>query len=129
MITKTTHIPIFVHDQNEALKFYTEKLGFALHTDVMFGENMRWLTATPAKQSDFEFAFMQANTPEQKSLVGKQAPDVPFCCVSTDDCEKTYKELEEKGVECVSAPENLPWGVSALIKDLYGNIINIVETK
>ena len=132
MITRTTHISLFVHDQNEALAFYTEKMGFTLHTDQMFGEGekkMRWLTICPSDQKDFEIALMPAHTPEQKAVVGKQAPEVPFYCVSSNDCRKTYQELKEKGVECVSAPEDLPWGVSSLVKDLYGNTINLVQTK
>ena len=132
MITRITHFPVFVHDQDEALAFYVNKLGLKLHTDVMFGEEgkkMRWLTVSTQEQTDFEIALMHAFIPEQQALVGKQAPEVPLFCVSTNDCKKTYQELKNNGVTCVSDPEELPWGVSALIKDLYGNIINLVETR
>lgn len=129
MITKTTHVSIFVNDQDEALKFYTEQLGFKLHTDTTFGQNMRWLTVCSAEQPDFEFALMQANTDAQKALVGKQAPEVPVCCVSTNDCHKTVQELKSRGVTITSEPEEMPWGVSALFQDLYGNTFNIVEPK
>ena len=131
MISRITHFPVFVSNQDEALNFYVDKLGLKLHTDVMFGEKqqMRWLTVSTQEQTDFEIALMQAFMPEQQALVGKQAPEVPLFCVSTNDCRKTYQELKERGVTCVSEPEDLPWGVSALIKDLYGNIINLVEPR
>ncbi len=122
-------MPIFVNDQDEALKFYTQKLGFQLHTDATFGENIRWLTVCAPEQKEFELALMKANTPELKALVGKQAPDVPLFCVSTNDCRKTVEELKGRGVTIISEPEDLPWGVSALFSDLYGNTINIVEPK
>lgn len=131
MIARITHFPVFVSNQDEALAFYTDMLGLKLHTDVMFGEEqqMRWLTVCTQEQPDFEIALMQAFTPEQQALVGKQAPEVPLFCVSTTDCRKAYQELKERGVTCTSEPEDMPWGVSALIKDLYGNTINLVQPR
>ena len=127
MIAKITHLSVFVDSQDEALAFYTEKLGFKLHTDVMHGPDMRWLTITPADQPSFEIALMQANTPEEKALVGKQALHYPMICVETADTKKTYAELKEKGVTFTEEPNEQPWGISVTFKDLYGNSIYMVQ--
>jgi predicted enzyme related to lactoylglutathione lyase len=129
MINTMTHLSIFVKDQNEALAFYTQKLGFKVHTDAMMPNNERWLTIHPAQQKNFEIALMQATTPAQKAIVGKQAPDVPFFCVSTDDCRKMIEDFKKNNVKVVGEPEEQPWGISASFLDLYGNIIYIVESK
>lgn len=129
MISKVTHLSIFVNNQDEALEFYTKALGFSLHTDAFFGDNVRWLTISPTKQKDFEITLMQASTNEEKALVGKQAANIPLFCVQTDNCRKSYAAFKENGVECMTEPEDMPWGICASIKDLYGNIILVVEQK
>ncbi len=126
MITKVSHMPLFVTDQDEALKHYTQKLGFKLHTDMDL-DGMRWLTVCPADQSDFEIVLTKANSPQEQALVGKQAATMPICVVDTQDCRKTFQDLKDRGVEVVSEPEEKPWGTSAIIKDLYGNMINICQ--
>src|SRR5579872_6052359 len=129
MITKVTHLSLFVDNQDDALQFYTQKLGFNLHTDAMFDGNVRWITINPAQQKDFEITLMTATTDEEKSLVGKQAASLPLFCVETDDCRKSYAEFKNKGVTCASEPEDMPWGICASVKDLYGNLILVVESK
>lgn len=120
MITGVSHITIFVHNQDEALAFYTQKMGFDVHTDAMFGTE-RWLTICPKTNRNLEITLVQA-TDKNNHLVGKQAGELPFLSFSTDDCHKTYQELSSKGVEFTQKPVTEPWGVSAMFKDLYGNI-------
>lgn len=127
MITRATHMTIFVNNQDEALSFYTEKLGFDLHTDVNM-QGFRWVTVCPKNQRDFELALMPATTPEQQVLVGKQADQVPLFCVGTDNCQQTFEELKNRGVTFMTEPQEKPWGTEALCKDLYGNIIDIVQS-
>ncbi len=129
MITKVTHTPIFVENQNDALAFYTEKLGFALHTDSMFGENLRWLTITAKEQPTFELILSLADTPEKKTVVGKQGCGMPLIAVEVNDCQKTYDELVAKGVKEAGKPEMQPWGLSAMVLDLYGNQIYLVQAQ
>ncbi len=126
MITKITHITLYVNDQDEALQFYRDKLGMKVHTDAPM-ENMRWLTLTPAKQADFELVLMPAMAASTKALVGKQAPETPLLCVSTDDCVREVHDLKAKGVTIVQEPKQEPWGTSAMFLDLYGNIIYMVQ--
>lgn len=120
MITGLSHVTILVDNQDKAVEFYTKKLGFDLHTDATFGSE-RWLTVSPKGNKHLEFALVLA-TPENKHLVGKQANNLPLCSFTTPDCKKTYKELSSKGVEFTTIPVEEPWGVSAMFKDLYGNI-------
>lgn len=122
MITKITHLTLFVENQDAALQFYTEKLGFKVHTDAQFGP-MRWLTIHPAAQPDFEIALILAETPKEKALVGKQGAGKPFISFETTDCKADYESLKASGFEFIDTPTEQPWGISVLGKDLYGNMI------
>lgn len=126
MITRLSHISLLVENQDAAYDFYVNKLGFKVHTDAHF-EGMRWLTITPPEQPNLEISLMLANTPAQKALVGKQAPEIPFLCFETNDCQKTFATLSEKGITFLQKPEQQPWGISALCVDLYGNALYIVQ--
>lgn len=127
MLTKLTHLTVFVTNQDEALKFYTENLGFLVHTDAMFGEHLRWLTIMLPGDKDLEISLLLAETPEEKALVGKQAATKPLFAFSTEDCQKTYDTFKQRGVKMTSAPEQQPWGISMACEDLYGNAIYVVQ--
>lgn len=128
MLKKVTHLTVFVNNQDEALKFYTEKLGFTVHTDAPM-DGLRWLTLCLADQKDFELAIMQAETPQEKALVGKQGGDKPLFCVESTDCKKDYEKLSGLGVAFESKPQEEPWGISASFKDLYGNHIYMCQPR
>ena len=124
MITQLTHVSLLVHDQDEALAFFKEKLGLVVHTDAPMGKD-RWLTVRPKNQPDLEIALQATSwgpddqTPAQrKALVGKH----PGFVFETNDIEKDYKVMKEKGVEFKEAPQKYPWGIQAPFKDLYGNV-------
>ena len=127
MLTKVTHISLLVHNQDDALHFYTNILGFKLHTDVIMENGFRWLTICFKNQPDLEVALILAKTPQEKSLVGKQAATYPFICILTDDCKKDYEFLKANGVEFIQEPRQQPWGIEALFKDLYGTVIDICQ--
>jgi predicted enzyme related to lactoylglutathione lyase len=126
MISKISHITLFVKNQDEALAFYINKLGFLPHTDAMFGPNMRWLTITAAKQKDVEIALMLAENQEEQALVGKQAGHKPLMAFSSDNIDQTYEMLKRNGVKITQEPKKEPWGTSMSCQDLYGNQIYIV---
>ena len=99
---------VWVHDQDEALDFYTNKLGMEVRSDVTMPEmgNFRWLTVGPAGQDDFAIVLMaipgppvfDGETAEQiKTLLAKGGTSTVF--LVTDDCEKTYEDLRSRGVE------------------------------
>src|SRR6185436_2524003 len=119
MITGITHITLFVRDQEEALSFY-QKLGFRVHTDAQFGP-MRWLTICLPEQPELEIALMKAETADEAALVGKQSAIKPLISIASSDCHTDYDQLQRAGVVFVEKPTQHPWGIGAVLHDLYGN--------
>lgn len=127
---------LWVHDQDEALAFYTEKLGMEVRMDVTMAEmgDFRWLTVGPAHQPDFAIVLMavpgppimDAETTEQvKSLVAKGFAGTVF--LTTDDCQATYEELTARGVEFTEKPEQRPYGIDAGFRDPSGNSLRVTQ--
>lgn len=121
---------IWVHDQEEALAFYTEKLGFEVRADVTMAElgNFRWLTVGPSGQEDVSLVLMAIpgapvfddETKEQvETLMGKGFASTVF--FTTDDCRRDYEELSARGVEFTEEPEVRPYGIDAGFRDPSGN--------
>lgn len=127
MLTKLSHVTLFVKNQDDALDFYTNKLGLKLHTDAIFGDDLRWLTVMPTAQADMELALVRAESDEEKALVGNQSGQKPFLSFACDDCEAVHQTLKNNGVKIVSAPEKQPWGTAMCVEDLYGNQLYIVQ--
>ena len=111
-------VTIAVADQDEALAWYTEKLGFEKKVDVRSPE-FRWLTVAPPQQVDVEF-LLASWFPD---LVGKNATWV----LSTRDCQGGYEELKARGIDFSQKPELRPWGIEAIFSDLYGNKYALVQ--
>lgn len=127
MISKITHLTLLVHDQDEALSFYTEKLNFKKHTDVYFGPD-RWLTICTQEQPNFELALMVAQD-DEKNVVGRQSGTKPFFALETTNCYADYQLFSSRGVMFLTEPKDEVWGISALFKDLYGNILLLNQSK
>src|SRR5688500_968985 len=113
---------VWVHDQDEALDFYTNKLGMSVQSDVTVPEmgNFRWLAVSPADQPDVSIVLMaipgppvfEPETSEQvRALMAKGAAGGIF--FTTDDCQASYEELKARGVEFVDPPEERPYGIDA----------------
>ncbi|HEY3627516.1 MAG TPA: VOC family protein [Terracidiphilus sp.] len=117
-IDRVSTITIAVADQDEALAWYTEKLGFEKKMDVNSAQ-FRWLTVAPPQQVDVEF-LLASWFPD---LIGKNATWV----LSTRDCQGGYEELKAKGVDFSQKPELRPWGIEAIFADLYGNKYALVQ--
>jgi len=125
MIKRATHAAIFVNDIDEALKYYTETLGFEKRMDNPMGENDRWVTITAKDQPDFEILLQpvhwgieEMSAEERAALVGKQ----PGFIFETDDVQALYDNLKAKGVTFTMEITSTPWGTQTAFKDLYGNI-------
>jgi catechol 2,3-dioxygenase-like lactoylglutathione lyase family enzyme len=127
---------LWVHDQDEALAFYTEKLGFEVRADVTVPEmgNFRWLTVGPAGQPDFSVCLMaipgppvfDAETSEQvRELMGKGAAGTIF--LTTDDVRRDYEELKARGVEFTEEPEERPYGIDSGLRDPSGNALRLTQ--
>ncbi len=117
-IDRVSTVTIAVADQDEALAWYTEKLGFEKKIDVR-SPQFRWLTVAPPQQVDVEF-LLASWFPDR---IGKNATWV----LSTRDCQSGYEELKDKGVEFSQKPEMRPWGIEAIFSDLYGNKYALVQ--
>jgi uncharacterized glyoxalase superfamily protein PhnB len=129
---------LWVHDQDEALAFYTDKLGFEVRADVTLPEmgDFRWLTVGPPNQPDISIVLMRilgpplvdAETTEQiRTLMSKGFAGAIF--LTTDDCQASYEELKSRGVEFTEAPEERPYGIDAGFRDPSGNSFRLTQVR
>ncbi|HEY3727741.1 MAG TPA: VOC family protein [Solirubrobacteraceae bacterium] len=127
---------LWVHDQDEALAFYTQKVGMEVKSDVTVPElgNFRWLTVGPAGQDDFSIVLMaipgaplmdDATTAEVKDLMSKGYAGTVF--LTTDDCQASYEELKARGVEFSETPEQRPYGIDSGFRDPSGNSLRLTQ--
>ena len=124
MLTKVTHVTIWVKDQAEALKFYRDKLGFKVITDdASTVSNYRWLTVAPQQQEGLEIALNLATTPEQLAGVGRQGIFV----LASSNVHADYAALKAKGVKIQTEVNVNPWGSDFVLEDLYGNDFDVVQ--
>jgi uncharacterized glyoxalase superfamily protein PhnB len=135
---KIANAQLWVHDQDEALAFYTEKLGFEVRSDVTLPEmgDFRWLTVSPPGQEDVSIVLMaipgppvfEPETAEQiKDLMAKGVGATVF--LTTDDCRASYEELKDSGVEFVEPPEERPYGIDCGFRDPSGNHLRLTQVK
>jgi catechol 2,3-dioxygenase-like lactoylglutathione lyase family enzyme len=129
---------VWVHDQEEALAFYTEKLGMEVRADVTLPElgNFRWLTVGPAGQEDVAITLMaipgppvmDPETAEQvRTLMAKGFAGTIF--LTTDDVRAAYQELSARGVEFTDQPEERPYGIDSGFRDPSGNSFRLTQVR
>jgi catechol 2,3-dioxygenase-like lactoylglutathione lyase family enzyme len=137
VIKRQSHSTIYVIDQEEALEFYRDTLGFEVNTDVAMGDSgPRWLTVSPKGQPDLELVLAEltpgpmfdAETAEGiRSLVEKGAFGIGV--FETDDIHGEYERLRGQGVEFVSPPKEQFYGTEAIVRDNSGNWFSLTERK
>ena len=138
MLKQLTNVQVWVHDQDEALAFYTEKLGLELREDVTVPEmgNFRWLSVGVPEQPDVAITLMavpgppvfDAETREKvMELMAKGAASGLF--FSTDDVQGTYEELKSRGVEFQQEPTEQPYGIDAGFRDPSGNQMRVAQRR
>ena len=113
-------ISVLVLDQDEAIDFYTNKLGFELVEDRSFGES-RWVTVALPNHHDVTLALELAASPGDKDLVGRQAGSHALMGLDTSDCQADYRRMKSRGVTFLGEPQSGPWGTGVQLEDLYGN--------
>jgi uncharacterized glyoxalase superfamily protein PhnB len=129
---------VWVQDQDEALDFYTKKLGMEVRSDVTLPEmgNFRWLTVSPPAQPDVAIVLMaipgppvmDSETAEQvKTLMAKGFAGTVF--LTTDDVRSDYEELKRRGVEFVEEPEERPYGIDSSFRDPSGNNFRLTQVR
>ena len=135
---KLASTQLWVHDQEEALAFYTEKLGMEVRADVTLPElgDFRWLTVAPPGEEEFSIVLMAIPGPpvmdpdtadEVKNLMAKGFAGTVF--LTTDDCRASYEELKARGVEFTEAPEERPYGIDCGFRDPSGNSFRLTEVR
>jgi predicted enzyme related to lactoylglutathione lyase len=135
MLNKLTHVNVWVNDQEEALAFFTEKLGMELRDDVTLPElgGFRWLTVGPPGQDDVALAlmtvpeFFEADTKSMlKELLGRGVLGGLFFTV--ENCQQAFEELKSRGVEFSQEPTQQPYGIDAGFRDSSGNAFRMMQT-
>jgi catechol 2,3-dioxygenase-like lactoylglutathione lyase family enzyme len=134
VITRMSHATVWVVDQSEAKRFYTEKLGFDVRTDVTMDNGFRWLTVGPKEQPDLEIILME---PKASPMLDAESADQIRALIKkgalgpgafhTSDCRATYAELKKRGVEFATPPEDKFYGTEALLKDNSGNWFSMTQ--
>jgi catechol 2,3-dioxygenase-like lactoylglutathione lyase family enzyme len=135
---KIANAQLWVHDQDEALAFYTQKLGMEVHSDVTLPEmgDFRWLAVGPSAQPDVSIVLMAIPGPpvmddetaeEVRNLMGKGFAGTIF--LTTDDAHAAYDELRSRGVEFTEAPEERPYGIDSAFRDPSGNHFRLTQVR
>jgi uncharacterized glyoxalase superfamily protein PhnB len=126
---------LWVHDQDEALAFYTQKLGMEVRSDVTIPEmDFRWLTVGPVGQPETAITLMAIPGPpvmdpdsaeQVKALMAKGFAGTVF--LTTEDCRASYEELKARGVEFTEEPEERPYGIDSGFRDPSGNSFRLTQ--
>jgi catechol 2,3-dioxygenase-like lactoylglutathione lyase family enzyme len=132
VIEQLSHLTLYVLDQDEALVFYRDKLGFEVRND-MKTPNFRWLTVAPKTQPGLDLVLMPVDGPmvsaetaaKLRELV--QAGTFRIGVLETSDCQATYEELKARGVEFQAPPTDRFYGVEAILKDNSGNWFTLIQ--
>ena len=135
---KLSTAQLWVHDQDEALAFYTQKLGMEVRADVTLPEmgNFRWLTVGPPGQTDVAIVLMAIPGPpvmdeetagQVRALVAKGFAGTVF--LTTENCQAEYEALSARGVEFVEQPEERPYGIDSSFRDPSGNSIRLTQVR
>lgn len=135
---KLANAQLWVHDQDEALDFYTGKLGWEVRSDVTLPElgDFRWLTVGPRDQEDLSVVLMAipgppvmdgATADQVRSLMSKGFAGAMF--LTTDDVRASYEELKGRGVEFSEEPEERPYGIDCGFRDPSGNSFRLTQVR
>jgi predicted enzyme related to lactoylglutathione lyase len=135
---KIANAQLWVHDQDEALRFYTQKVGMEVRADVTLPElgDFRWLTVGPPGQEDFSIVLMAIPGPpvmdeqtagQVRDLMAKGFAGTVF--LTTDDCQASYEELKSRGVEFTEPPEERAYGIDSGFRDPSGNSLRLTQVR
>ena len=136
MLKQLTYVQVWVHDQDEALAFYTDKVGMEVRSDATLPEipGFRWLTIAPRGQEDVAITLMaipgapvmdEQTGNEVRNLVSKGFAGTVF--LTTDDVRRDYEEMKARGVEFTEEPEERPYGIDCGFRDPSGNSLRLTQ--
>jgi catechol 2,3-dioxygenase-like lactoylglutathione lyase family enzyme len=120
-------ITLVVRDYDEAIRFYTEKMGFRLIEDTVLSETKRWVVVSPPGSDGCALLLAKAVGTEQEKAVGNQTGGRVFLFLYTDDFNRDYQLMTDKGINFVRPPAFEIYGKVAVFADLYGNLWDLIE--
>ncbi len=122
------HIALVVRDYDEAIDFYVSRLGFELVEDTYQPEqDKRWVVVRPKGDGSTSLLLARASTPHQETFIGNQAGGRVFLFLQTDDFQRDYAAMLEKGIRFIREPKQATYGTVAVFEDLYGNRWDLVQ--
>ena len=127
MKQRIAHISLVVNDYDEAIQFYTEKLGFRLIEDTRLTDSKRWVIIAPPGASECCLLLAKAADEKQRAAIGNQTGGRVFLFLFTDDFWRDYNNMCDKGIRFVRPPKQEEYGIVAVFEDLYGNLWDLLE--
>jgi len=121
------HIALVVKDYDEAIQFYTQKLGFTLIEDTKLSEEKRWVLVKPPGAKECSILLAKAANEKQSASIGNQTGGRVFLFLYTDDFSRDYKNYVERGINFIRPPKKEEYGQVAVFEDLYGNLWDLIE--
>lgn len=122
------HVALVVRDYDEAIAFYTKKLGFTLVEDTYQpAQDKRWVLVAPPGSEGTSLLLARASNPEQEPFIGNQSGGRVFLFLRTDNFWRDYDRMVSVGITFVRAPKLESYGTVAVFEDLYGNLWDLVE--
>jgi len=129
MKQELAHVAILVHEYDEALEFYIQKLNFTLVADTVLSETKRWVMIAPPGSHGCRILLAKAEDEDQKSRVGNQTGGRVFLFLYTDDFWRDYQNMQDNGIVFERLPVTELYGTVAVFRDLYGNLWDLIEPK
>ena len=129
-MNRLAHVALIVRDYDEAIAWFTEKLGFTLVADAYQpDQDKRWVLVAPPGAPDGSASLLlaRASTPEQEAFVGDQAGGRVFLFLQTDDFDRDFAAMNANGIQFVRPPATYSYGKVAVFLDLYGNRWDLVQ--
>ena len=127
MKQEIAHVALVVRDYDEAIEFYTKRLGFELLEDKPLESGKRWIIIAPRNATGTSILIARAADAEQLSRVGNQTGGRVFLFLHTDDFWHDYTTLKSRGIEFIREPREEPYGIVAVFEDLYGNRWDLLQ--
>lgn len=120
-------VTFLVRDYDEAIEFFTEKLGFKLIEDTALGDGKRWVLVSPQGAAGTNLLLAKAATPEQVARIGDQAGGRVFLFLYTDDFRRDHRAMQSRRVKFLETPREEAYGTVAVFEDLYGNKWDLLQ--
>lgn len=127
MYQRIAHIALVVDDYDDAIEFYTQKLGFQLLEDTQLSDEKRWVMVAPNGAKECCLLLAKAANDRQTAFVGNQTGGRVFLFLFTDDFWRDYEKLKSREIKFIRPPQDFEYGTVAVFEDLYGNMWDLIE--